>query len=335
MAIIDYLGPSLDTTIAAIGNAIWLFATHPDQWQLLREQPDRVKQAFNEAMRLESPISGFTRVTTQPVELGGVEVPAGARVLVSFASANRDEQRWPDADQFDITRNSAGHVAFGYGEATGDPEDDYPSELFRRTPSVFYEVHTPNGLVFPNSNPSGNLEWEQFRIDTAPFDRDVMDFHADALPAGIYEIRLDGMDLSNLNAWRFFYSVLGVDSDGNPVPPLRPNPIGVWNDQDGDGQQIAGESGLPGITLRTRRPAAAVAGCRRRPSCQVVGFHADVEAACGSGSLPPLWPMCEALSSPSIMFMSCENSARPSSWAATGRYLARTASQSRLFIASS
>ncbi len=64
MAIIDYLGPSLDTTIAALGNAIWLFATHPDQWALLRRDPERVKQAFNEVLRLESPISGFTRVTT-------------------------------------------------------------------------------------------------------------------------------------------------------------------------------------------------------------------------------------------------------------------------------
>ena len=115
MAFIDYLGPSLDTTIAAIGNAIWLFATHPDQWALLRRDPDRVKQAFNEVLRFESPISGFTRVATRTTEIGGEELPAGARVLVSFASANRDERQWHAPDQFDITRNSAGHVGFGYG----------------------------------------------------------------------------------------------------------------------------------------------------------------------------------------------------------------------------
>ncbi len=118
MAIIDYLGPSLDTTIAALGSAVWLFATHPEQWALVRREPDRVKQAFNEVLRVESPISGFTRVTTRPAEIAGVDLPAGARVLVSFASANRDERRWDAPDTFDVTRNSAGHVGFGYGEHT-------------------------------------------------------------------------------------------------------------------------------------------------------------------------------------------------------------------------
>jgi cytochrome P450 len=115
MAIIDYLGPSLDTTVAALGNAIWLFATHPDQWARLCREPARIKQAFNEVLRLESPINGFTRVTTAPTELGGVALPAGTRILVSFASANRDERRWDAPEVFDITRNSAGQVAFGVG----------------------------------------------------------------------------------------------------------------------------------------------------------------------------------------------------------------------------
>jgi len=94
LAIIDYLAPSLDTTISALGSAIWLFATHPDQWQLLRRDPDRVKHAFNEVLRIETPISSFTRVTTRTIEIDGVEVPAGARVMVNYASANRDERQW-------------------------------------------------------------------------------------------------------------------------------------------------------------------------------------------------------------------------------------------------
>lgn len=116
LAIVDYLAPSLDTTISALGSAIWLFATHPDQWQLLRQEPERVKHAFNEVLRMETPISSFTRVVTQPTEIDGVNVPAGARIMLSYASANRDERYWQDADRFDITRNSAGQVAFGYGE---------------------------------------------------------------------------------------------------------------------------------------------------------------------------------------------------------------------------
>ena len=116
LAIIDYLAPSLDTTVSALGNAIWLFATHPHQWQLLRRDPDRVKHAFNEVLRIETPINSFTRVTTRTIEIDDVELPAGARIMVSYASANRDERQWDDPDVFDITRNSAGHVAFGYGD---------------------------------------------------------------------------------------------------------------------------------------------------------------------------------------------------------------------------
>jgi cytochrome P450 len=116
MAIIDYLGPSLDTTISGLGNAIWLFATHPEQWQRLRESPGRAKQAFDEAIRLESPVTGFTRVTTRAAVIGGVELPPGARVLVSYASANRDERHWDDPERFDIERPNASHVAFGFGE---------------------------------------------------------------------------------------------------------------------------------------------------------------------------------------------------------------------------
>jgi cytochrome P450 len=116
LAIIDYLAPSLDTTISAIGNAMWLFANHPHQWQLLRRDHDRIKHAFNEVLRVETPISSFTRVTTRTIQIDGVEIPAGARVMISYASANRDERQWDDADVFDITRNSAGHIAFGYGD---------------------------------------------------------------------------------------------------------------------------------------------------------------------------------------------------------------------------
>jgi cytochrome P450 len=116
MLFIDYLAPSLDTTISAIGNAVWLFATHPDQWRRLREEPDRIKAAFNEALRIESPISCFTRLARVATDVGGVDLPAGSRVLVSFASANRDERRWDEPDRFDITRESAGQLAFGHGE---------------------------------------------------------------------------------------------------------------------------------------------------------------------------------------------------------------------------
>jgi cytochrome P450 len=115
LMIIDYLAPSLDTTISALGNAVWLFATHPEQWDMVRADPTRVKQAFEEILRFESPISCFTRVVTADRAIGGTELRAGSRVLMMYASANRDERRWKHADRFDVTRDTAGHVAFGHG----------------------------------------------------------------------------------------------------------------------------------------------------------------------------------------------------------------------------
>jgi cytochrome P450 len=113
--LLDYFGPSLETTISALGSALALFAQHPDQWDLLRADPTLVGGAFNEVVRLESPLRGFTRVAARDAEIGGIPVPAGARVLVLFASANRDERKWDRPDEFDITRENADHLGLGYG----------------------------------------------------------------------------------------------------------------------------------------------------------------------------------------------------------------------------
>lgn len=112
---IDYLAPSLDTTISAISSALHLFATHPDQWQALREDPSLVANAINEVVRLESPLRAFTRKSVTDTDVGGVSIPKGSRVLVVYASANRDEREWDDPDTFDITRDVNRHLGFGYG----------------------------------------------------------------------------------------------------------------------------------------------------------------------------------------------------------------------------
>lgn len=113
----DYWGPSLDTTIFATTSAIWLFAQHPDQWDILRADPTLIPHAVNEVVRLESPISQFSRVTTRDVEVdGGITVPAGSRVLMMYGSANRDERKWEDAERFDIRRKPSDQLGFGFGE---------------------------------------------------------------------------------------------------------------------------------------------------------------------------------------------------------------------------
>ncbi|WP_308163256.1 cytochrome P450 [Nocardia alni] len=116
MMMLDYVTPSLDTTILAIANTIALFAEHPDQWDLLRENRSLISHAINESLRLESPVPQFSRVLTEDHEIGGVTLTAGSRVALLYGSANRDERHYPDPTRFDITRHSADHLAFGRGE---------------------------------------------------------------------------------------------------------------------------------------------------------------------------------------------------------------------------
>jgi len=112
---IDYLAPSVDTTASAIAAALYLFAENPDQWRLLQKDPAKISNAVNEIVRLESPVRAFGRRTERDTDVAGTRIPAGARVLVMFASANRDERVWADPDRFDVERDASGHVGFGYG----------------------------------------------------------------------------------------------------------------------------------------------------------------------------------------------------------------------------
>jgi cytochrome P450 len=112
---VDYLGPALDTTISAISNALSLFATYPEQWQLLKREPDRIPNAINEILRYESPLRAFGRRVGADTEIAGVPVRAGSQVLVIYASANRDELEWDNPDTFDITRDAGRHLGFGQG----------------------------------------------------------------------------------------------------------------------------------------------------------------------------------------------------------------------------
>lgn len=113
----DYMGPSLDTTIFATASAIWLFSQNPDQWDTLRANPGLIPNAINEVVRIESPVTAFSRMTTVDHEMSGHVIPAGSRVLVLYGSANRDEQQWENPDTFDIQRDNASeHMGFGFGE---------------------------------------------------------------------------------------------------------------------------------------------------------------------------------------------------------------------------
>ncbi|MER6067931.1 cytochrome P450 [Streptomyces sp. NPDC001817] len=112
----DFLAPSMDTSVSALSSMLWLLGTHEDQWRRLRENPSLVSSAFNEIIRLESPLRGFTRYVAEDTELGGAPLSRGSRVLLLFGSANRDERFWEEPESFDIARpGAAQHVGFGHG----------------------------------------------------------------------------------------------------------------------------------------------------------------------------------------------------------------------------
>ena len=111
----SFLTAGVDTTVNGIAHMILAFATHPEAWDQLRENPALVRRAFDESLRWDSSVQTFFRTTTRPMEIGGVEIPEGAKVLLFLAAANRDPRKWPDADRFVGDRPTSGHVGFGFG----------------------------------------------------------------------------------------------------------------------------------------------------------------------------------------------------------------------------
>lgn len=108
-----------ETTVNLIANAVHLLLRHPEQLAALRADPELLAGAVEETLRFESPApAGTYRYTAEPVTLGGAHIPAGARVVLSIAAANRDPARFSAPEQFDIHRDPAAtraHLAFGHG----------------------------------------------------------------------------------------------------------------------------------------------------------------------------------------------------------------------------
>lgn len=109
------LTAGVDTTVVGLGCALDCLARDPAQWRLLRADPALAGQAFEESLRYASPVQTFFRTTTREVDVGGVTMSAGEKVLLFLAAANRDPRRWDNPDQFDISRRAVGHVGFGVG----------------------------------------------------------------------------------------------------------------------------------------------------------------------------------------------------------------------------
>ncbi len=115
MIVHQIVAAGMDSTIAAISNAIAQFAAHPDQFDLLREDPSLIPAAFNEVLRYEAPIHAFGRRVKEDSEIDGTLIPAGSQVAVLFGSGNRDPRHYEDPDTFRVQRNPVDHLSFGYG----------------------------------------------------------------------------------------------------------------------------------------------------------------------------------------------------------------------------
>jgi cytochrome P450 len=104
-----------ETTTNLIGNGMLALLRHPDQLALLRDDPSHVAKASEEFLRYDGPVDRIARIATEDLEIGGVRISAGDRVVSLLGAANRDPARFPEPDRLDITRRDNRHVAFGHG----------------------------------------------------------------------------------------------------------------------------------------------------------------------------------------------------------------------------
>ncbi|MGN6867163.1 MAG: cytochrome P450 [Solirubrobacteraceae bacterium] len=116
MIIHQYVAAGMDSTITALGNAIYLLATHPDQFDLMRRDRSLIPAAFNEIMRYESPIHAFGRFVTEDFEIEGTVIPGGSQAVLLYGAANRDPRHYEDPDVFRIERDPGDHLSFGHGQ---------------------------------------------------------------------------------------------------------------------------------------------------------------------------------------------------------------------------
>lgn len=104
-----------DTTRHVIAGGCLALMEHPDQFELLKNEPERLPDAIEEMVRWVSPLLNMARTATEDVVIHGQEIKAGQQVLLMYAAANRDEAVFENPMQFDITRHPNPHVAFGIG----------------------------------------------------------------------------------------------------------------------------------------------------------------------------------------------------------------------------
>jgi cytochrome P450 len=109
------LPAGVETTYRSLGNMLFGLLSNTDQLDAIRANRSLLPQAIEEAVRWEPPLLTITRVATRDTELAGVPIPAGSSVMPMLGAANRQDDRYPDPDRFDIFRSARAHIGFGHG----------------------------------------------------------------------------------------------------------------------------------------------------------------------------------------------------------------------------
>jgi cytochrome P450 len=112
---IGLLIAGFETTIGLIGNGVYQLLRHPDELARLRREPGLVRTAVEECLRFDGPIGATLRILHEDAEFSGVRIPKDSRVLAMLESANRDPEKFPDPERFDVGRTPNEHLSFGGG----------------------------------------------------------------------------------------------------------------------------------------------------------------------------------------------------------------------------
>ena len=150
-----------DTTRNQVAAAVDVFCDHPDQWELLAEQPELAMKAVEEVMRYSPVVLGAMRIAMEDVELDGVIIPAGTFVMCNTAAANRDPDVYDEPDRLDITREGAAPMqTFGAGA-----HHCLGANLARREVAEAVRVMARR---MPNLRRAGRAQWKPIVGITGP-----------------------------------------------------------------------------------------------------------------------------------------------------------------------
>jgi cytochrome P450 len=158
----------VDTTKASLGNAVLALLDHPDQRQLLIDQPELAATAAEEFLRYDGAVAtALMRFAKEEVQFAGSTLPAGATVLAMLIAANRDPEKYPDPDRLDLLRSGPRHVGLGHGLHNCLGAALARLEIEIAVPALF-QMYPDLELVIPRDEVQYSHAWVMRRIVRLP-----------------------------------------------------------------------------------------------------------------------------------------------------------------------